>query len=71
MQYHCYPNKVHVSAGTIIEGEECLPKLETHIFVSRKPAWYQIPDDGVPRYAEFDEEFERVLGEYVEDRREQ
>ncbi|KAF2092963.1 hypothetical protein NA57DRAFT_62064 [Rhizodiscina lignyota] len=64
IQYDCYPNKTHVAAGTITKGSELLPKVGMHIFVKSKPAWYSIPDDGLPRYEEFDEEFLGVLKRY-------
>lgn len=62
MQYDCYPDKTHLAAGGVVEGADALPKVGCHIWVKRKPAWYEIPDEGrgVPRWEEFDEEFEAV-----------
>lgn len=64
IQYDCYPDKTHVAAGIITQGAELLPKVGIHIFVKSKPAWYNIPDDGVPRIEEFDKEFLGVLTAY-------
>ncbi|KXL43449.1 hypothetical protein M433DRAFT_47695, partial [Acidomyces richmondensis BFW] len=46
MQYDCYPDKTHLAAGGVVEGAEDLPKVGCHIWVKRKPTWYEIPDDG-------------------------
>lgn len=64
IQYDCYPDKTHVAAGIITKGAELLPKVGMHIFVKSKPPWYTIPEDGVPRYKEFDEEFMNALKLY-------
>ena len=61
MQYDCYPEKTHIAAGLVTQGSELIPKVCTHIFVRSKPTWYNIPEDGVPRYEEFDEDFLNVL----------
>jgi len=68
MQYDCYPDKTHLAAGGVVEGAEALPKVGCHIWVKRKPAWYEIPDEGrrVPRWEEFDEEFEAVRRDWEE-----
>jgi len=65
IQYHCYSEKTHLAAGTVVEGAGVVPKVGMHIWVSRKPPWYTIPDDGVERWGEFDPEFERVLRTYM------
>lgn len=65
MQYDCYPDKVHVAAGTVVEGREKLPATATHIFVKRKPGWYRIPEDGGGRWEEFDPAFEEVLRRHL------
>jgi hypothetical protein len=64
IQYHCYPNKTHVAAGTMTASDWDIPKVGMHIWVRSKPAWYTIPEDGVPRFAEFDPEFLDVQGKF-------
>lgn len=64
IQYDCYPDKTHVAAGTIVKGAEILPKLGVHIFVKSKPVWYDIPEDKLPRWDEFDDEFNEKLRAY-------
>lgn len=61
IQYDCYPGKTHVAAGTIVSGAGVMPKVGVHIFVKSKPIWYDIPQDGLPRWDEFDEEFNEQL----------
>ncbi|EME79328.1 uncharacterized protein MYCFIDRAFT_7410, partial [Pseudocercospora fijiensis CIRAD86] len=60
MQYDCYPEKTHLSAGSVVEDVEGVMKIlkaGDHIFVADKPAWYTIPEDGVERYDGFDQSF--------------
>lgn len=65
IQYECYPGKTHVAAGTLTKGADLLPKQPScHIFVRSKPVWYTIPDDGVPKWEEFDDEFKQTLHRY-------
>lgn len=68
MQYDCYPEKTHVAAGTIVKGVEKVPKVDCHLFVSRKPVWYVMPDDGVRRWEEFDDGFVEVLQRWKAER---
>ena len=64
IQYHCYPRKTHVAAGTVVEGAESIPPVGVHIWVKGKAPWYHIPEDGVERFEEFDPEFLRVFEEW-------
>ncbi|EMC94489.1 hypothetical protein BAUCODRAFT_549812 [Baudoinia panamericana UAMH 10762] len=64
MQYHCFPDRTHVAAGSVTEGGDGLPQVEMHIFTKNKPVWYSIPDDNVPRWEEFDTETDRMLAEF-------
>ena len=64
IQYDLYPDKTHVAAGTIVTGAELVPKAGAHIFVKSKPVWFSLPDDGVVKWEEFDDEFEKLLGEW-------
>lgn len=57
MLYDHYPEKPWVAAGTVTSGEESFPKAGSHMFVSSKPSWYQIADDGVRRCEGFDDAF--------------
>ena len=66
IQYDCYPDKTHVAVATIAKSDWEMPKVGVHIFVKSRPQWYQIPDDGLERYAEFDSEFELKFPAVVE-----
>lgn len=65
MKYDCYPGKTHVAAAILTRSAWEPPKIGTHIFVASKPAWYQIPDDGVPRWDGFDDDFARTFPDVV------
>jgi len=71
MQYDFYPHKVHVAAGTVVEGRDGLPRVGTHIWVKRRPEWYEIPDDGGERWEEFDAEFEELMRKHLQEKRRQ
>ena len=64
IQYECYPQKVHIAVGTVVKGQ--VPKMACHLFVSEKPSWYTIPDDGVRRWERFDDEFQDVMKRWKE-----
>lgn len=53
MQYHCEPENVSVTAAAIDQAAAPLGPPGFHIFVTEKPSWYQIPEDGLPRYDHF------------------
>lgn len=40
---------VGIAAGSLDDDTQ-VPRPTSHIFVKEKPAWYDIPDDGVARY---------------------
>lgn len=61
IQYDCYPGKTHIAAGTVVQGGKAVPRVGCHLFTGRKPSWYSIPEDGVTRWDEFDDEFLEVL----------
>lgn len=61
LQYDLYPYKTHVAAASIVHHARALPTVGVHIWCKRSPTWYQIPEDGVARYEEFDPEFQRLL----------
>ncbi|KAF2160225.1 hypothetical protein M409DRAFT_70579 [Zasmidium cellare ATCC 36951] len=69
LQYECYPEKTHVAAGTVVRSDFGIPEVGIHIFVKSRPAWHRIAEDGVPRYEEFDEEFEERFPEVVKELR--
>ncbi|KAK4574307.1 hypothetical protein LTR86_002068 [Recurvomyces mirabilis] len=64
MHYHCYPDKIHVAAGTVTDGEKLLPPVNMHIFISRKPQWYTLPDDKIEKWDEFDTETQKMLDDW-------
>ncbi len=41
-----------------------LPKPGGHIFTMSKAGWYEIPDDGLPRWEGFSPEMKRKLDEW-------
>ena len=52
----------------MVESKEKLPKVGCHLWMSSKPEWYTIPEDGVERCDEFPEEFQRIWAEWNERR---
>lgn len=70
IQYECYPGKTHVAAGTIksLREDVAVPSVGCHLFVRSKPAWYNIPEDGVARWRGFDSEFAELLKNWRENR---
>lgn len=64
IQYHCYPDKTHVAAGTIVRSDWEVPRHGMHSFVKYKPSWYEIPDDGVGRWEHFDPVFDEVFNKW-------
>lgn len=57
IQYDFYPDKTHIAAGTVTGGADTIPQVCMHLYLKRAPSWYHIPEDGVPRYEEFPEDF--------------
>jgi len=53
MQYKSSPDRISITAGSINEEsiKGPLPKIKEHIFLdqSKKPGWYDLPEDGLPR----------------------
>jgi hypothetical protein len=66
IQYDFYPNRTHVAAGTTTEGADTIPKVCMHLWLKRAPRWYQIPEDGVPRYEEFPDDFNDAWSKHQE-----
>lgn len=69
IQYDCYPGKTHVAAGTMTDFplNWNMPQAQTHIFVRSKPTWYQIAEDGVPRWQDWDDEFKASFPDVVKE----
>ena len=65
MHYDCYPDKTHVAATTLDRNDGEMLKVGVHIFTKDKPEWYQLSNDGVERYHEFDAAFEEKFPEVV------
>ena len=71
MVYDCEPDLISMTMGTAnedsVKGE--LPKAKAHIFVGdgekKRARWYELPKDGIPRFARFTDEFQEKLNEYV------
>jgi len=66
IQYDFYPDKTHLAAGTATKGADKIPKVCMHLYLKKAPCWYQIPDDGVPRYDEFPEDFKEAWTKHQE-----
>ena len=61
MQYHCQPNRISVTAGSIDQSLVPLPKPTEHIFLCEKAAWFDLPEDGLKRIDDFDTPFKYKL----------
>lgn len=64
MQYKFQQERISITAGSI--DEESVKcglgvKPSEHIFLREKAEWFEVPDDGVPRYEGFPDEFQRKL----------
>jgi hypothetical protein len=66
MQYLFQPNRIGLTAGTFDRVEGSLPKVGEHIFLKEKAVWFEVPDDGIPRFEGFPDVFGRLLEEWVE-----
>ena len=66
LQYHLYPEKTHVAAFTVKRNDFGPLNIGCHIWTRHVPASYQIPEDGVERFEEFDEIFKARLNEYLQ-----
>ena len=65
LQYVCYPEKTHVAASTIGRSDFEALKVGCHIWTKSCPTWYEIPEDGVERWKEFDPGFQKLLDEFL------
>jgi hypothetical protein len=63
MYYDHQPDCIGLAAGTIdeksVKGQ--LPKTDHHIFLDEKAGWYDLPDDGLGRFARHRPTFQRDL----------
>lgn len=65
LQYHLYPEKLHIAASTMKTNGFEVPKVGCHIWTKHVPAWYTLPEDGVQRYETFDPEFQAKLDKFL------
>jgi hypothetical protein len=65
LQYACYPDKTHLAVAAVRESDWDIPEVGVHIFVQSCPKWYTIPEDGVQRFDEFDNDFEAKFPDVV------
>lgn len=65
LQYYLYPEKSHVAASTVVKNDFEALKVGCHIWCRQAPKWYTIPDDGIERHEEFDEDFQAKLDEHL------
>ena len=64
MIYHFQPEELGVAAGTIDKSTEPLPRPQEHIFLQEKASWFELPDDGLERFAAFSPPFQKELDEW-------
>ncbi len=68
MTYDCEPEFISITSGTIDEASVRghLPKPKRHIFVGgeKKAGWYELPEDGLPKYEKFSNGFQKKLDEW-------
>jgi len=67
MQYDFQRERIGITAGTFDTFDEArgvMGKVEEHIFLKEKAAWFEVPEDGIPKYEGFTEDFERKLEEW-------
>jgi hypothetical protein len=52
MSYTVDPETIHMTLGSVGDADEGLLSglALKHIYLADKPAWYQVPDDGLPRF---------------------
>lgn len=65
LQYDLYPAKTHVAAATVVENVFGMPAVGCHIWTRHVPAWYEVAEDGVKRFEEFDGDFQARLDEFL------
>ena len=69
MKYHCRPDGTSVAMGIVDDASVIgkLPLPKEHIFLQEKAAWWELPrDDGIARYAAFNETWKGRLEEWIE-----
>lgn len=66
MKYHCEPRVQAVSMG-LWEDESMVgpaPTVGRHIFTQEKAVWFDLPDDGAPRFPAFSPQFAPLMEEW-------
>ena len=66
LQYYLYPDKTHIAASTMLQNDFVTSAVGVHIWCKSVPSWHKIPDDNVPRFEEFDDDFQGKLDKYIE-----
>jgi hypothetical protein len=61
MKYHHRPEGLAIAAGTIDRSAQLLRRPESHIFLQEKAPWFELLDDGLDRFDEFDQPFQEKL----------
>ena len=73
MRYHCDQDDIGLAVagieteGVVMENGKALQATE-HIFISQKPEWYEIPDDGTKKWDRFTPDFEEKLHRWRQNR---
>lgn len=66
LQYYLYPEKSHVAASTITRNDFEKLQVGCHIWFRHVPSWHVVPEDGIARYDEFDDDFKARLDDYLD-----
>lgn len=66
MQYAFQQERIFIPAGTIDEKslKGSVPKPSTHLFISEKAGWYDLPEDGNTRHYGFPPSFQERIDVY-------
>ena len=63
MRYFTERDRLGILVALIDDSKDLDLKPSAHIFLKDKPAWFQLPDDGIQRCQEFNAEFAERLEE--------
>jgi hypothetical protein len=64
MLYVFQPDRIAICVGLMDGTAAAKLRPTAHIFLKDKPEWFTVPDDGVERYQEFPDGFEKKIEEY-------
>ena len=64
MWYYCLKEYIFLTTTSVDESTNPLPAPSEYICVGEKASWYEIPDDGVPRFDGMEPHFTTMLEEW-------